>query len=138
MKRIIVVAAISGIISSIITALLFFFVFPSAWLFFIIPAVMGTSIHKLGKIPAEEVEIDEDENLQKKVGFLCAGAVLFFIILTVIPIVIVSINQGLGWNLLLNIPFFAACIIAVWYGYNRGVRAVVDSYYDYIMKDSND
>ncbi len=133
MKRIIVVAAISGIISSVITALLFFLVFPSAWLFFIIPAIMGTCIHKFGKISAADV--DKDEKLEKKVGYICAGAVLFFILLTAIPILIVGITQGLGWSLLLNIPFFIACGIAVWYGYNRGVRAVVDSYYDSDLKD---
>lgn len=49
MKRIIVVAAISGVISSIITLLLLL-IFPSGWLFFIIPAIMGTCIHKFGKI----------------------------------------------------------------------------------------
>ena len=133
MKRIIVVAAISGIISSVITALLFFLVFPSAWLLFIIPAIMGTCIHKFGKISAADV--DKDEKLEKKVGYICAGAVLFFILLTAIPILIVGITQGLGWSMLLNIPFFIACGIAVWYGYNRGVRAVVDSYYDSDLKD---
>ena len=133
MKRIIVVAAISGIISSVITALLFFLVFPSAWLFFIIPAIMGTCIHKFGKISAADV--DKDEKLEKKVGYICAGAVLFFILLTAIPILIVGITQGLGWSMLLNIPFFISCGIAVWYGYNRGVRAVVDSYYDSDLKD---
>jgi hypothetical protein len=133
MKRIIVVAATSGIISSVITALLFFLVFPSAWLFFIIPAIMGTCIHKFGKISAADV--DKDEKLEKKVGYICAGAVLFFILLTAIPILIVGITQGLGWSMLLNIPFFIACGIAVWYGYNRGVRAVVDSYYDSDLKD---
>ena len=133
MKRIIVVAAISGIISSVITALLFFLVFPSAWLFFIIPAIMGTCIHKFGKISAADV--DKDEKLEKKVGYICAGAVLFFILLTAIPILIVGITQGLGWSMLLNIPFFIACGIAVWYGYNRGVRAVVDSYYVSDLKD---
>ena len=133
MKRIIVVAATSGIISSVITALLFFLVFPSAWLFFIIPAIMGTCIHKFGKISAAAV--DKDEKLEKKVGYICAGAVLFFILLTAIPILIVGITQGLGWSMLLNIPFFIACGIAVWYGYNRGVRAVVDSYYDSDLKD---
>lgn len=137
MKRIILVATISGIITSVITAFLFFFVFPSGWLIFLIPAVMGTCIHKLGKISAEEVEGDDDDKLQKKAGFLCAGAVLFFIILTVIPIVIVSVKQGLGWDILLNIPFFIICVFAVWYGYNRGVRAVVDSYYDSNLKDSD-
>ena len=133
MKRIIVVAATSGIISSVITALLFFLVFPSAWLFFIIPAIMGTCIHKFGKISAADV--DKDEKLEKKVGYICAGAGLFFILLTAIPILIVGITQGLGWSMLLNIPFFIACGIAVWYGYNRGVRAVVDSYYDSDLKD---
>ena len=79
--------------------------------------------------------MDKDEKLEKKVGYICAGAVLFFILLTAIPILIVGITQGLGWSMLLNIPFFIACGIAVWYGYNRGVRAVVDSYYDSDLKD---
>ena len=132
MKRIIVVAAISGIISSVITALLFL-IFPSGWLFFIIPAIMGTCIHKFGKITAADV--DRDDKLEKKVGYMCAGAVLFFVLLTAVPILIVSIYQGLGWAMLLNIPFYIACGIAVWYGYNRGVRAVVDSYYDSDLKN---
>ena len=132
MKRIIVVAAISGIISSVITALLFL-IFPSGWLFFIIPAIMGTCIHKFGKITAADV--DKDDKLEKKVGYMCAGAVLFFVLLTAVPILIVSIYQGLGWAMLLNIPFYIACGIAVWYGYNRGVRAVVDSYYDSDLKN---
>ena len=135
MKRIIIVAVISGIISSVITALLFFFVYPSGWLFFIIPAIMGTCIHKLGNISAADV--DNDDNLEKKVGYLCAGAVLLFIILTVVPILIIGIYIGLGWRLLLDIPFYIACGIAVWYGYNRGVRAVVDSYYDSDLKNNN-
>ena len=132
MKRIIVVAAISGIISSVITALLFL-ILPSGWLFFIIPAIMGTCIHKFGKITAADV--DKDDKLEKKVGYMCAGAVLFFVLLTAVPILIVSIYQGLGWAMLLNIPFYIACGIAVWYGYNRGVRAVVDSYYDSDLKN---
>lgn len=135
MKRIIIVAVISGIISSVITALLFFFVYPSGWLFFIIPAIMGTCIHKLGNISAADV--DNDDNLEKRVGYLCAGAVLLFIILTVVPILIIGIYIGLGWSLLLDIPFYIACGIAVWYGYNRGVRAVVDSYYDSDLKNNN-
>ena len=96
---------------------------------------MGTCIHKLGNISAADV--DNDDKLEKKVGYLCAGAVLFFIFLTAIPILIVGIYQGLGWSLLLNIPFFIVCGIAVWYGYNRGVRAVIDSYYDSDLKDNN-
>ena len=136
MKRIILVAVISGIISSLITALLFFLVFPSGWLFFIIPAVMGTCIHKFGKITAADV--DNDDKLEKKVGYMCAGGVLFFILLTAVPILIVNLYQGLGWGLLLDIPFYIACGIAVWYGYNRGVRAVVDSYYDSDLKDYKD
>ena len=128
MKRIIIVAAISGIVSSVITLILFWFVFASSWVYFIIPAIMGTCIHKFGKIPAEEVA--KDDKLEKKIGFLCAGFVLFFILLTTIPIIILSFKLGMAWTILLNIPFYLICALAVWYGYNRGVAAAVDSYYD--------
>lgn len=136
MKRIIIVAAISGIISSVITLLLLFFVFPSGWLFFIIPAIMGTCIHKFGNISATDME--KDENLEKKVGYMCAGGVLFFVLLTCVPLLIVSLKKDLGWSLLWDVPFYVACGFAVWYGYNRGVRAVVDSYYDSGLKDNNE
>lgn len=135
MKRIIVIAAISGIISSIIAFLLFVFVLPSGWLLFFIPAIMGICIQKFGKISAEDVE--EDDKLEKRVGYMCAGAVLFFIILTIIPITIFGVLQGAGWELLKDIPFYIVCVFAVWFGYNRGVRAVVDAYYDSNLKDSN-
>lgn len=135
MKRIIVIAAISGIISSIIAFLLFVFVLPSGWLLFFIPAIMGICIQKFGKISAEDVE--GDDKLEKRVGYMCAGAVLFFIILTIIPITIYSVYQGAGWELLKDIPFYIVCVFAVWFGYNRGVRAVVDAYYDSNLKDSN-
>ena len=135
MKRIIVIAAISGIISSIIAFLLFVFVLPSGWLLFFIPAIMGICIQKFGKISAEDVE--GDDKLEKRVGYMCAGAVLFFIILTIIPITIYSVYQGAGWELLKDIPFYIVCVFAVWFGYNRGVRAVIDAYYDSNLKDSN-
>lgn len=135
MKRIIVIAAISGVISSIIAFLLFVFVLPSGWLLFFIPAIMGICIQKFGKISAEDVE--GDDKLEKRVGYMCAGAVLFFIILTIIPITIYSVYQGAGWELLKDIPFYIVCVFAVWFGYNRGVRAVIDAYYDSNLKDSN-
>ncbi len=128
MKRIIAVAAISGIISCIISAVLFLFVAPSGWLLLLIPIIMGTCIHKFGHITAADV--DKDEKLEKKVGIICAGAVLFFVLLTIVPMTIIGIKQGLGWSLLWDLPFYLACLFAVWYGYNRGVQAVVDSYLD--------
>ena len=134
MKRIILIAVISGIISSIIAFLLFVFVLPSGWLLFFIPAIMGICIQKFGKISAEDVE--GDDKLEKKVGFMCAGAVLFFIFLTVIPITIIGLYKGLGgWKMLLDIPFYIVCVFAIWFGYNRGVRAVVDAYYDSNLKN---
>ena len=134
MKRIIVVAAISGIISSIITFVLLL-LFPSGWLFFIIPAVMGTCIQKFGKITSADMK--DDDKLEKRVGWMCAGAVLFFILLTAVPSLIMCLKQGLGWGVLADIPFYLACALAVWYGYNRGVRAVIDSYYDSDLKEYN-
>ena len=134
MKHIITVAVISGIISSVIAFLLFFSVLPSGWLLFFIPAIMGISIQKFGKISAEDVE--GDDKLEKKVGYMCAGAVLFFIILTIVPITVIGLYKGLGWKIL-DIPFYIVCVFAVWYGYNRGVRAVVDAYYDSNLKESN-
>lgn len=133
MKQIILVAVISGIISSAIVFYLMSDV-PSAWYLFLIPLIMGFSIQKFGRIPVQEVE--KDEKLEKKVGRICAGAVLFFIILTIIPSLIIYISQqGLGWDLLLNIPFLIVCGFAVWFGYNRGVKAVIDSYYDSSLKE---
>lgn len=138
MKRIVIIAIISGFISSVFTAMLFFFVFPSAWLFFIIPLIMGISIHKFGKISAKDVEGTDGDKLQRKVGLLCGGAVLLFLLLTVIPLVALSLYMGLGWGVLLDVPFFIVCAIAVWWGYNRGVQAVVDSYYDANLSDTED
>ena len=135
MKRIITIAVISGIISSIITVLLFLFVFPSGWLLFLPPAVMGTCIHKFGNISTTDV--DRDEKLEKKVGYMCAASVLLFVLLTAVPILIVGLYQGMGWKLLWDVPFFIACGFAVFYGYNRGVRAVVDSYFDSYSKENN-
>ena len=134
MKRIIKVAVISGIISSIITFILLIF-FPSGWLFFIIPAIMGTCIHKFGKITSADMK--EDDQLEKRVGYMCAGAVLFFILITAVPSLIMCLYQGVEWGLLADIPFYIACALAVWYGYNRGVRAVIDSYYDSDLKEYN-
>lgn len=134
MKRVIVVAAISGIISSIITFILFT-IAPSGWLFFIIPAVMGTCVQKFGKITSADMK--DDDKLENRVGWMCAGAVLFFILLTAVPSIIMGLKDGLGWGLLADIPFYLACALAVFYGYNRGVRAVVDSYYDSDLKEYN-
>ena len=79
----------------------------------------------------------DDDQLEKKVGYMCAGAVLFFILLTAVPSLFMCLYQGVGWGLLADIPFYIACALAVWYGYNRGVRAVIDSYYDSDLKEYN-
>ena len=113
MKRIILVAIISGIISSLIACILFFYVLQDAWLFFIIPAIMGICIQKFGNISSEEVDMDAAK--EKKVKYLCIGLVLFFTLLTAIPLILISIHRGSGWDILIDIPFYVICGIDVWF-----------------------
>ena len=132
--RVLVIALISGLTSGIIVTAIMWFVFASAWFFFIIPAVMGWAIKKYAHISASEV--DADENLQNKVGWTCAGITLFFVLLTAFVVALATYAAtGSMWGIFLNIIFYVASGFAVWYGHSRGVQAVVDSYYESDLKE---
>lgn len=125
------IGIIFGLISITIVSLLFLLVFPSAWLFFIIPAVMGWSIEKLTRIPKEELHDDESFNkLRKRTGLLCAGMVLIAIILANLIVILLGGFDPL--MLLYNFIFYIVCGLSVYWGYSRGVRAITDMYYDSI------
>ena len=125
------IGIIFGLISMTIVSLLFLLVFPSAWLFFIIPAVMGWSIEKLARIPKEELHDDESFNkLCKLTGLLCAGMVLATILLTVTIIILLGGFDPMA--LVLNFVFYLMCGLSAYWGYSRGVRAITDKYYDSI------
>lgn len=126
--RILTVAVISGFISGILVLMLMMFVFASAWFFFIIPVIMGWSISKFSRITKQEM--DEDEKLEKKAGWISAGVVLLFVVVTAVLISVAVMSGGNWTDLFLNIPFLIVSSLSVWYGYSRGVRAVVDAYYD--------
>lgn len=125
-RRLLIICIISGLIAGIITDFLFW-CFPSAWLFFIIPAIMGWSIDHFGKIPREHLHDEETfEKLKIRTGLLCAFMSLFFIILALLPIfIILSASE-----LLLNFIFFGVCILSIYWCYTRGQRCIVDAYYD--------
>lgn len=127
LDRITIICLISGLVSGILTMALVWFVFPSAWFFFIIPAVMGWSIDKFAKIPKDVFSNEENiAKLQKQAGWTCAGFVLFFVLLANLPIFLVlePIQH------LLNILFYIICGVSVYWGYTRGVRCITDAYYD--------
>lgn len=127
MKSIAIVSVISGVISAVIVFCLFWYVFPSAWLFFIIPAIMGLSIDKFGKIDVEKLNDDAAFNsITRKAGLLCAGMVLLSIIVCVLPLFLL---MSFGEHLL-NVLFYGVCAVSVYWGYNRGVKCVTNAYYD--------
>ena len=134
LTRIITVCVISGLISGIIVNLLFWFVFSSAWLFFIIPAVMGWSIQRFAKIPKEHL-LDEPtfEKLKKQTAWTCAAMVLLFILIDYIPLIIFFVATQQIEFILFDIPFIAVCVLSVIYGYNRGQRCVVDTWSDMLV-----
>lgn len=134
LTRIAVICLLSGIIATVITDVIFFAIFPSAWLFFIIPAVMGWSIDKFGRIPKEQLmDYNSNETLQKKTGWMCSGFVLLFILLTVLPILIVNSIEFI----IANVMFYIVCGLGVYYGYNRGVRCIMDAYYDTLAEEQS-
>lgn len=135
LKSVITVGVVTGLLSGLMVLALFIFIYPTAWFFFIIPAVMGTCIYKYAKVPFYEDE-EENEKLAKKVGLLCAGMSLLFILFPVALIAIVA-SYSFG-ELLANVPFLIMCALAVWYGYNRGQRAVVDANSDAIVNSLSD
>lgn len=124
-----IICIISGIISVIIVDLLFSFVFPSAWLFFIVPAIMGFSIDKLSRIPKSELNDEASfEKLSKRTGLLCAGIVLLAVLIATIPLIM----QFEPIDFLANILFYLICGVSVYWGYNRGIGAITNAYYDSI------
>ena len=128
-SRVLIIALISGLVSGILTTVLFWFVYPTPWFFLIVPAVMGWSIKHYAHITMAETEVYE--NLDSNVGWICAGITLGFVLLTALLVSVATyMVYGSFWAVIMNFGFFIACGLAVWYGHNRGVQAVVDSGYD--------
>lgn len=127
LRNILIVSAISGLISFTLVELIFFVVFPSGWIFFLIPVIMGYSIDKFVKISHEELADEEAfEKLRTRTGIICAVFVLLTVLISTIPIVLIG---GIA-TLLVNIVFYAVCVLAVYAGYSRGVGVITDKYYD--------
>lgn len=127
MKNVIRVAWISGIISTIVVMFLFWGLFPTPWLFLIIPGVVGWSIDKYGKFDASKLADDEEfAAMSRKVGITCASIVLLCLIITMLPLFLV---MSFGDHLK-SIFMYVICGISVYWGYNRGVRCVTDAYFE--------
>lgn len=126
-KRLLIICIISGLIAGIVTNILFWFVFPTAWFFFIIPAIMGWSIDHFGKIPYEHLHDEETfEKLKKQTGLMCGGISLLFVLIANIPFfILVPLPY-----ILANSVFYLVCAISIFVGYNRGQQCIVDAYYD--------
>ena len=125
--QIAVICIISGLIAGLITNILFWFVFPSGWLFFIIPAVLGWSIDRFGKIPAEHLQNEETfEKLKKRTGLLCGAISLLIVIIANIPFFILMPLPYIFANFI----FYIVCAVSVYVGYNRGQQSITDAYYD--------
>lgn len=129
-RKVAAMCLLSGIIAIIITYALILFIFPSGWFFFIVPAFMGWFLTKYCKLPAEALQ-DEDvyERLSKRMGILCAAMCLVTILISIVPLALLS-NYDFISNLLLNFLYYIICGVCVFTGYNRGVRVVADAYYD--------
>lgn len=132
-KRLLFICIVSGLIAGIITNILFWFVFPTAWFFFIIPAVMGWSIDRYGKIPHEHLQDEETfENLKKQTGLMCGAMSLIFVLLANIPLFIVMPLE----YIVASFMFYIVCVISIVVGYNRGQQCIVDAYYDSNLAES--
>lgn len=126
-KRLLIICIISGLLAGIVTNILFWFVFSSAWLFFIIPAIMGWSIDHYGKIPQEHLHDEEAfEKLRKQTGLMCGGISLFFVLLANVPFLILLPLP----YIFANFMFYIVCAVSIFVGYNRGQQCIVDAYYD--------
>lgn len=130
MKRITLVCVFSGILAGLLSMALFYFVFPTAWLFFLIPAIMGFCVEKFGN--AHELHLEDEEECKKvsrHVGLLCGGLCLTFVILAISPVMLIN-----PIAVFTSVPFDLACGLSVWWGYRRGVKAVMDSYFASIVE----
>lgn len=127
MPRLAIICLGSGLLSGLVANCLFWFVFPTAFLFFIVPAFMGFSLTVFGKVPADEILDDEAvEKLSKRTGMLCAAMVLLALAVSLIPMLIILSPS----YLLVNFGFYIICALCVFIGYNRGVQVITDNYYD--------
>lgn len=124
-------AILSGILAYVIVFICFCFI-PSGWFLFIIPAVLRWGVKKFSKISKEEILDDESyQKLSKRTGLACAGIVLWFIALIVLPGLFL-----LSWEqLAFNIIFYIICGICVFSGYRSGVNVITDAYYDAYSED---
>lgn len=127
MPRLTVICLISGLLSGLAANCLFWFVYPTAFLFLIVPAFMGFCLTAFGKVPAEEILDDEAvEKLSKRTGMLCAAMVLLALANSLVPMLII-LNPI---YLLANFGFYIICALCAFIGYNRGVQVITDNYYD--------
>lgn len=132
LQRLIVISIVSGIVSGIVTNALFWFVFPSAWFFFIIPGIMGWSIDHFGKFPKDVLQDEESlEKLMKQTGFMCAGMCLLIMAVAVLPLLLILPAE----YIYANIIFYLVCGLCVYLGYNRGQRCIMDALYDSELKE---
>ena len=99
MKNVFCVACISGMIAVAIVLIIFWVIFPTAWVFFIIPAVVGWSIDRFGTFDATKLENEEEFTATaRKVGLTCAAIVLACIIISVLPLFLVHPKNGvMAW-----------------------------------------
>lgn len=127
MKNVFYVACISGMIAVAIVLIIFWVIFPTAWVFFIIPAVVGWSIDRFGTFDATKLENEEEFTATaRKVGLTCAAIVLACIIISVLPL---FFTMSVGDHLM-SIMFYVICAISVYWAYKRGVQCVTDAYYE--------
>lgn len=127
LPRIIAICIISGLLSGVFVNLIFWTIFPSGWLFLIIPIFVGWSLDKFAKIPSEEILDDETmERLSKQTGMLCAVMVLLVQIVAVLPVLLLLDPI----EILTNFVFYIGCALCVYIGYSRGVQSITDAYYD--------
>lgn len=130
MKRITLVCVLSGIIAGLIASALFYLVFPSAWLFLIIPAVMGFAVEKFGI--SDDLDLQDEYQYNKfarHCGLLCGGLCLTFICLCTLPILLVAPIE-----LLASVGFDLGCVLSVFWAYRRGVKAVLNTAYKRVVE----
>lgn len=134
-SSVVIVAVLSGIVAIVVVDALFT-IFPSGWLFFLIPVIMGFSLKKFAKFPKDLLEDDDEfEKLSKKVGLLCAGICLVAMVVAVVPIYMI-VGSVKGVNILeiilSDVFFYAACVVCIYFGYSKGKEVVTNAYYDSI------
>lgn len=127
LKNVSKVCIISGLISIILVEVLFFFVFPTALFFLLIPVIMGYSIAKFAEIPYEELLNKEAfEKLRTRTGIICAAFMLITVLISVLPIILLL---GICTKLVKIIFFVSLCLFVIRLGYTFGARVVSETYY---------